>query len=133
MPRGGLPCAYLTTRSTCACSSTLLKNGKAAAKTKIRIAARRQRPMIIKPSFCLENQRVNKGDRGPDRFDSVLFEILFYRVDVSAWNPKHAMILSIRTKRQSFYLVVRGHLDHCLNSADKCEKENRGAGRADKN
>src|ERR1700731_986728 len=71
----------------------------------------------------LEDERVNKGDRGPDRFNSVLFEILFYRVDVFAGDPKHAVILSIRTQCQSFYFVVRGSLDQGISTADNdCQK-----------
>jgi hypothetical protein len=58
----------------------------------------------------LKDQWVNKGDRGRNR-DSVFVRDLVDRVNVFAGDPNHAVILSIRTKRQRFDLVVRGSLD----------------------
>src|SRR5581483_5367030 len=49
--RGGETRAYFNTRSTCACSSTLLKNGNAAEKIKTRMAATKEQMSAVRFAF----------------------------------------------------------------------------------
>src|ERR1051325_537538 len=80
MPRGQSPFAYFTTRSTCACSSTLLKNGKADAKMKTRIPARAQRPRTIQRVFSRKNSRTtaeNAADRSQTSMPMSILHLFF--------------------------------------------------------
>ena len=69
-----------------------------------------------------ENERINKGDRGPNYADPILLKVTLDGVNVRSRNSNHFVVLSILRKGKRFDLVVSRNIEDAGSAAKDYRK-----------